>query len=434
MLSTYRQSITNLFRPLRRFFVLPEPGPFTCSVLFLLSVVCMVVFSLFYLAEWKTSFLPTFFALFILGGVLVSSQILLLARVYGTTRAKLAIYQVLLLFGIPLEILVLLMPSWFSLFVSVLLVLTFLASHFLLKIDNRTPISRIPSGSKVSAGILAALFFIFFFPFFQILFDHTLLATVFCGDDGKLKANGAYQINTDGHRGNRIDLGDENLGPRLLFLGDSSTFGYGVKSKNTFASQTERILRQRGYPGAVSLNAGVVGATLPVLQTRYRLYKSKEPSVVFIMAGHHYRDMKVQHPVNFRLPGVLMLTEIFIHWDRMRGINEPPRSQWTELLSGLAEEVIRDGHTPVFLVYPTPKLDPDVIRFQKELALEKNIAVIDLYSMMMPKIDQLLLDPVHPNRLGHRQIGGAIADWMATSGLVPPSETKRIAIAALPVL
>jgi lysophospholipase L1-like esterase len=80
------------------------------------------------------------------------------------------------------------------------------------------------------------------------------------GADERLEATGAvrYRINADGFRD---PLRSRQAAPgtrRLVVLGDSLTFGYGVEQNDAFPARLERLLSRPGAPAEV-LNLGVNG-------------------------------------------------------------------------------------------------------------------------------------------------------------------------------
>ncbi len=70
---------------------------------------------------------------------------------------------------------------------------------------------------------------------------------------------------------------------RILILGDSQTFGHGVRQDETFAAQTEKLLRERGK-NVVVLNGGVHGyGTYDMLWKLERLSNRIEYDFVIVV-------------------------------------------------------------------------------------------------------------------------------------------------------
>ncbi len=77
------------------------------------------------------------------------------------------------------------------------------------------------------------------------------------------------RINEAGYRGVALEPGEHPGVLRVLVLGESCTFGYGVPNAETYSSRLETILREHGRRVEV-LNAGVIGYTVRQGLERYR--------------------------------------------------------------------------------------------------------------------------------------------------------------------
>jgi len=90
-------------------------------------------------------------------------------------------------------------------------------------------------------------------------------------------------VSADGYRreGPRADAE-----PRVLALGDSSTFGYGVGERETWSYRLERMLADE-EPGRVQvLDGGIVGSTIVQGIARYRMLRERwRPQVVVAAFG-----------------------------------------------------------------------------------------------------------------------------------------------------
>lgn len=92
-------------------------------------------------------------------------------------------------------------------------------------------------------------------------------------------------VNALGYRGTLLRINPEEPEFRLAFLGDSSTFGWGLDSEKTYASACAQALEAEGIP-TESLNAGVVGYSIVQGLARYReLVRRYQPDVVVIAFG-----------------------------------------------------------------------------------------------------------------------------------------------------
>ncbi len=109
----------------------------------------------------------------------------------------------------------------------------------------------------------------------RFAFDQTLGYIPVPGQKARRKLPGVYDFtysnNSQGWRGSR-EYGPKRPGAcRVLLLGDSFTYGWGVNDDQTFAHHLEQYLRQRNLPAEV-INAGCPGKgtdyELKVFQTR----------------------------------------------------------------------------------------------------------------------------------------------------------------------
>jgi lysophospholipase L1-like esterase len=93
------------------------------------------------------------------------------------------------------------------------------------------------------------------------------------------------QINQRGYRGSLLDLAAEQPPFRVAYLGDSSTFGWRVKSNLTFAERASAALHSAGTP-TETLNAGVIGYSIAQGLSRYQqLVRPHKPDAVVISFG-----------------------------------------------------------------------------------------------------------------------------------------------------
>lgn len=74
-------------------------------------------------------------------------------------------------------------------------------------------------------------------------------------------------------------------GPRVVVLGPSSTFGWGVREEETYSRVLEGLLRGRGIPASV-VNAGEIGySTWQGLEFYRRHYLGSKPDLIVIAYG-----------------------------------------------------------------------------------------------------------------------------------------------------
>jgi lysophospholipase L1-like esterase len=93
------------------------------------------------------------------------------------------------------------------------------------------------------------------------------------------------RINAAGYRGPLRPLEHAKDVLRIVVLGESATFGYGVGYDESFCGRLEKILRQRGRPTEV-IDAAVVGYTIVQGLERYRAFaRAYDPDIVIEAFG-----------------------------------------------------------------------------------------------------------------------------------------------------
>jgi len=92
-------------------------------------------------------------------------------------------------------------------------------------------------------------------------------------------------VNAHTYRGPLIQEAAASAPFRIAFLGDSSTFGWGIDFEKTYAARCAASLEKSGVP-CEPLNAGVIGYTIAQGLNRYRqLVRAYRPDVVVIAFG-----------------------------------------------------------------------------------------------------------------------------------------------------
>ncbi|MCH2533433.1 MAG: arylesterase [Bdellovibrionales bacterium] len=72
--------------------------------------------------------------------------------------------------------------------------------------------------------------------------------------------------------------------PRIVFLGDSLTEGYGVKKENSYPAIIEKSLKEQGYKINFT-NASVSGSTTASLMSRLKWQLNNKPDIILIALG-----------------------------------------------------------------------------------------------------------------------------------------------------
>ena len=247
------------------------------------------------------------------------------------------------------------------------------------------------------------------------------------------KQNFFYGINEDGFRGPRVPLA-RNHRPRLLFLGDSSPFGWPYRYDESFPFVVQDILQARGIDVEV-VNAATIGQSIGQIRHQLPYFLAYQPDLVFLMTGVHYlradRDFQqilqqgVSRETRWRPMLVIppMLVELVIFsivsspivakdkgtsGDRMAGHERELESFKTHLRAVVQQ--IKDSGAHLYLVdYPTPLAERRVQDEIRRVGEESGTDYIPLFELIGTEIKNQLHDRVHPNRQGHRLIAEEIA-------------------------
>jgi lysophospholipase L1-like esterase len=237
---------------------------------------------------------------------------------------------------------------------------------------------------------------------------------------------------------------------RVLFLGDSTTFGYGVPLDETLVAQTERLLA-RQVPGRTieCVNAGVPGYTLfQGWRTLIELGFDFDPDLVVLSFGwnelaewdgvgdlRHYRELMAATP-----PGPLRYSRLLdLAWRAMHPFERAdvtggrPRLfpyEFRFILEQIAEATEQRGVDLLLLVWPSSEnierdyrtpLQEEQFRFGVhhglggggQAAVLDGIAVMRTMAREYPR-SALYIDPIHATELGYRGIAQALATKIAT--------------------
>lgn len=276
------------------------------------------------------------------------------------------------------------------------------------------------------------------------------------------EAHGDF-INEGGYRG---PFAPEEKGDaiRIATLGDSSTFGFGLREKNSWPRQLENELRERGHRVEV-LNFGVVGYSIyqgeRLYQGRGREYK---PDIVVAAFGAVNDSLQVnsrftdEEKTGYTTRPVYQLRVFLKRLDTFRFLEEAigatgtytktmdgdvdengprrvPLEDFDTILSRLVRTVDEDGGKTL-IVSPPRRLDgeetfPDTTKYTDQIhrtAAKLGFTVCDVYEEFRtqdmklkdeqdPRESALFIDPWHPSPRGHRRYAEMVADALEQSGV-----------------
>lgn len=229
---------------------------------------------------------------------------------------------------------------------------------------------------------------------------------------------------------------------RMLALGDSTVFGHGVADGHPFPE----VLAER--TGADVQNAGVPGYTCRQSAHRYReVVESLSPDIVLLYSMHN--DARIiksdenwlgaagHHPV-----GVVRLLIAATTWVRIqRRISRMSLLEFQGCLTGIIDaQQLRGGRTLLITPASYAAFDPDLsvddlkdvgpfYEALRQVAEDTGTVHLDMSDIRWAKgnlPDTIMLDSVHPTRLGHRLMARWIHAALLESGLMEGPQPKDL--------
>ncbi len=264
-----------------------------------------------------------------------------------------------------------------------------------------------------------------------------------------------YEINEDGFRGPRVPVGRTENKPRLLFMGDSSTFGFPYRYSEAFPHLITTRLAELGLPDVEILNAGTVGQSISQIRHEFDSIIHFEPDVVFMMVGMHFRKTQQdweniqrrepQRLTGFRpVFGVPILAELAAYSiptsplfnGRIDGSDYRPTAELADdpdfqrdfesfgrHLEAILDEAQRAEIPVVLIEYMTPVANREIQREASRIARRFDALFVPLHETLGSRIETAQGDGIHPDREGHRQIAteiGSVAfDLLKNDGAGP---------------
>jgi hypothetical protein len=269
------------------------------------------------------------------------------------------------------------------------------------------------------------------------------------------------RINSHGTRGTEFSIPKPPGTIRILSLGDSKTFGWGLSEAECYAGVVERLLQQRVGSGKKIevINAGVNAWSYPQMHFFFRDHGLKfQPDIVVVADANLWTQFSEQNSPEFvesfmsrvRLKNFLRRFAIY-HYvveyklkevyerQRTRFIPVDPRQDtlfkeqqqkdpdavFRRHIEGLCSLAISNGVKPVLLYIPTldqlNALEPgSVLKAKAQVSQQLNVPLIDLTPNLKPRGKELYLDadPVHLNVPGNEiiasQLFGILSNLVAT--------------------
>jgi hypothetical protein len=247
----------------------------------------------------------------------------------------------------------------------------------------------------------------------------------------RLAENPRYDIDRDGCRGG-CAVTPFKRGPRILFLGDSSTFGVYVPSSKSYPAQTVACLQNQST-AAEGVNAAVPGFNLWMMLHRYEELTPSSWDWVTVMAGYHVHTIplfEVQGPggvfsrtergaiqaVNtldamgfslLRFPLLVVLSGSI--WGQPSQFSkETEHGMFIHNLEDLDAKVRSHGSRLLIVIYPSAMVDALLQSRIVDFASTHNLSILDLRAEFSASPEELLVDGLHPTPEGHHVIAEAI--------------------------
>jgi len=267
----------------------------------------------------------------------------------------------------------------------------------------------------------------------------------------------AVEINSLGMRGPEVTIAKPADTFRILGVGDSFTFGAGVREPDTYLRRLEGLLDHGQTPHVQVINAGTEGYnTHDEVTYLERRWLDLQPDLVVI--GFYLNDaysdatflnMGQAQGVDLRQPGGLArwsyVWDYLQHWRKVRKIRRDTESyyrrhyftdpagemSWKQCRAELAHaaELARQrGFRLAMVIFPEfHQLDGDypfepIHQLVASSARELGIPTLDLLDVFRgQRAEDLWVHPAdhHPNQDAHRQAAEALAGFLRDQGLVP---------------
>jgi len=255
------------------------------------------------------------------------------------------------------------------------------------------------------------------------------------------------RVNSLGMRGPEVPQERASGEVRLLTLGDSSIFGYGVEEHQVFEQVASTVLRTFWRSPVRGFNGGTPGHTsVQALATLIEIGPVVRPDWVVIGAiwsDLFQTDTPLTRPPGTRYPlatyrvGTRLLAPWLparkVGWvDASKGVGTPADDRvsrtalerYERTLVEIVAETQRLGARPVFVALPAPvdlgeDAPPELIgRYRKimaKVAAEADAPFIDGRSIFREAGAGYseFYDQIHPSKTGHARLGSALASTLS---------------------
>ena len=274
----------------------------------------------------------------------------------------------------------------------------------------------LPERLKLHGLVVLPLMLSLLFPFMNMLYFRGIYPGL--TSQRHMMQNWFYNVNEQGFRGWPVDKQKKSQ-KRILFLGDSTTFGFPYRAKEGYALLVERELQ--ASMALEVINGGTIGHDVVHMHERLDYWLSFSPDLVVILPGFHWNktishlehlEGQAAEPVfGFRphfwppmIPEMVAMGFAFqaelIFGKNYKGASDI--AAFEKHLNGVLIRLKAQNIPVLVLEYPTSDLKvSDIV---KKSAFTHQAVYVPLYQKLKGKIATANNDGVHPDREGHRQI------------------------------
>jgi len=254
-------------------------------------------------------------------------------------------------------------------------------------------------------------------------------------------------VNSHGTRGPEFQMAKPPNTFRILSLGDSRTFGWGLTEGETYSGRLQGLVQESMGTGkrVEVINAGVNAWSYPQMLVYFRERALQfQPDVVIVGDANLWTQFSEKNSPEFvkkfmrsvRLKNLLRRFAIYHYvieiklrdfYSRHRSKFIPidpkqdslfkeqqqkdPDAVFRTALEGLSSEALTHGVKPVLLYLPTldalsASNETPILRVKREISRRLNLPLVDVSENVRPEAKSLYLeaDPVHYNARGNEII------------------------------
>lgn len=284
---------------------------------------------------------------------------------------------------------------------------------------------------KYQISVLIFMFFVLF-PIMNYLYLFGGIFHIFGSvEPPLLMENPFYQVNSAGFRGPLLskERNESNSGVRILFLGDSSTFGFPYRYEKSYPYLVKYYLEKEGLSGIEIINGGMPGQSLIQMALKLDDLLEYDPDIIFLMIGIHYSRstkhltkarnfkrpfMNIKHELRFTPPMLLELLFLSASsWKPISGVYKDINIQlYKKTLNEFIACVKRRGIRLIILEYPSPVIILEIQNLIYETAKKHDLDFIPLMKFFPNNTHYAFYDGMHPNLESNRKIAETIVKYL----------------------